>query len=127
MSMLDGLRHRVYVLWRGERYGREVERELHFHVELERLAASHDHSATDAELAARRAMGNTTYYREEVRRMTPLAWLDVLRKDVAYAWRGRRRSPGFTASAGARARRTPHPAEARPAKRAESCGAPPRG
>ena len=21
--MLDGLRHRVYVLWRGERYGRE--------------------------------------------------------------------------------------------------------
>jgi hypothetical protein len=32
MSLLDGLRHRVYVLWRGERYSREVERELHFHV-----------------------------------------------------------------------------------------------
>ena len=30
--------------------------------------------------------------------MTPLAWLDVIRQDVAYAWRGLRRSPGFTAA-----------------------------
>ncbi|HWH51307.1 MAG TPA: ABC transporter permease [Gemmatimonadaceae bacterium] len=98
MSLLDGLRHRLYVLWRGERYGREVARELHFHVELETLAASHDHPAVDAELVARRAVGNTTYYREEVRRMTPIAWLDVMRQDVGYAWRGLRRSPGFTAA-----------------------------
>ncbi|HWH50357.1 MAG TPA: ADOP family duplicated permease [Gemmatimonadaceae bacterium] len=98
MSLLDGLRHRLYVLWRGEWYGREVERELRFHVELERLAASHDHSAADAKLVARRALGNTTYYREEVRRMTPIAWLDHLRQDASYAWRGLRRSPGFTAA-----------------------------
>jgi putative ABC transport system permease protein len=98
MSLLDGFRHRLYVLWRGERYDGEVERELRFHVELERLAASHDRSAADAELVARRALGNATYYREEVRRMTLIAWLDHLRQDAGYAWRGLRRSPGFTAA-----------------------------
>ena len=95
MSLLDGLRHRLYVLLHGERYGREIERELRFHLELETLAAKHDRTVLDAEVAARRALGNATYYREEVRRMTPLAWFDHLRQDLSYAWRGLRRVPGF--------------------------------
>src|SRR5262249_3960415 len=52
----------------------------------------------DAELTARRTLGNSTYYREEVRAMTPLAWLDRVRQDAGYAWRGLLRTPTFTAT-----------------------------
>lgn len=96
MSFIDGLRHRIYVLRRGRAYEREIEREARFHVELGALGArlADDH---EAELSARRNFGNVTYYREEVRRMTPLAWLDGLRQDISYALRGIRRAPGFAA------------------------------
>jgi predicted permease len=97
VSILDGLRHRLIVIWRGERYAREVERELQFHVELEALSRTTDASSPlEGEIAARRLLGNATYYREEVRAMTPLIWLDRLRQDASYAWRGLERSPGFT-------------------------------
>jgi putative ABC transport system permease protein len=97
VSLLDGLRHRLIVIWRGERYAREIERELQFHLELEALSRTSDAlGPLDRELAARRLLGNTTYYKEEVRAMTLLTWLDRLRQDAAYAWRGLKRSPGFT-------------------------------
>ena len=97
MSRFDGLRHRLYVLWRGDAYAREVEREIRFHVELDTLGRSAGGLAErDAELAARRALGNSTYVREEVRRMTPQLWIDRIRQDATYALRGLRRSPGFT-------------------------------
>jgi putative ABC transport system permease protein len=41
-------------------------------------------------------LGNISYYREEVRHMTPLHWLDRFLQNSAYAWRGLTRSPGFT-------------------------------
>lgn len=67
------------------------------HVELEAMQRRHaGDPEVEAELAARRAFGNTTYCREEVRRMTPLRWLDALRQDARYAWRGLLRSPVFT-------------------------------
>lgn len=97
MSLLDGLRHRLYALVRGERYALEVARELRFHTELDTLARTNDGAtAANAELAARQMLGNTTYYREEVRRMTLLHWPDRLRQDAGYALRGLRRTPGFT-------------------------------
>ena len=99
MSLLDGVRHRLYVLWQGEAYAREVEREARFHLELERLSLSST-GAEDAslEIAARRTFGNVTYYREETRSMTPLLWLDRVRQDLGYALRGLSRAPGFTAT-----------------------------
>lgn len=97
MSFLDGLRHRLRVLLRGERYAEEQAREARVHLELAALAASAEQrDAHEAELAAKRAFGNVTYYREEMRRMTPLIWLDRIRQDVSYTARGLRRSPGFT-------------------------------
>lgn len=86
MSRLDGVLHRLRVLVRGERYADEVARELRFHRDLDELAAMGD------------SLGNETYYREEVRRMTLTTWLDRIRQDVSYAFRGLRRSPGFTAA-----------------------------
>lgn len=99
MSLIDGIRHRVYVLLRGENYAREVEREMRFHLELEQIANTDKGRADrDVELVARRNFGNVTYYREEVRHVTPLHWLDRIRQDASYAWRGLMRSPGFTAT-----------------------------
>jgi predicted permease len=99
VSVIDGLRHRLHVLLRREAYVRDVERELRFHVELETLARlPNDNNQTAAELAARRRFGNATYYREEVRRMTPLGWMDRVRQNSFYAIRGLGRSPGFTAT-----------------------------
>jgi putative ABC transport system permease protein len=98
VSLLDGLRHRLHVLFRGEDYARDIERELRFHVELETLAhANGADSTVDAELAARRAVGNMAYYREETRSMTLLRWQDRVWQDGSYALRGLKRSPGFTA------------------------------
>ncbi len=94
MSRMHGFWHRVYVALSGERYTREIERELRFHLELERMAQGADGSV-EAELAARRALGNVTYYREEVRRMTALGWFDRMGQNATFAVRGLRRSPGL--------------------------------
>jgi putative ABC transport system permease protein len=97
MSWFDAVRHRAYVLLRGEKYAEEIEREVRFHLDLDAAAVEHDGLPTDdAELAARRRFGGVTYHREETRRMTTLTWADHLRQDLSYAWRGLKRSPGFT-------------------------------
>jgi predicted permease len=86
VSHLDGLRHRLYVLLRGEAYADEVRRELRFHRELDELAAQGN------------SLGNETYYREEVRAMTWQLWIDRVLQDLRYAVHGLRRAPGFTAA-----------------------------
>lgn len=63
MSYLDGLRHRLYVLFKGDAYDDEIRRELRVHQDLDALARQ-------------RSLGNETYCREEVRRMTILSWFD---------------------------------------------------
>src|SRR5262245_51202244 len=99
MSRIRGLAHRLRVLVDPGGYAREVEREIRFHLDREimhkRGAGLEERQAEDA---ARRQFGNVTYVREEVRRMTGIGWLDRLRQNLAYAVRGLRQSPAFTAA-----------------------------
>ena len=103
MSFLDGLGHRLRVLLRREAYERELDDELRFHLELD--AAQHAHASQGslsddhARLIARRRFGNISYHKEEVRQMTGLGFIDMLRQDVRFALRTFRRSISFTAVA----------------------------
>ncbi|HVZ49793.1 MAG TPA: ADOP family duplicated permease [Gemmatimonadaceae bacterium] len=83
MSWLDGLRHRVRTVLRPGAYEREMEEELRHHEALR--AANGDGR-----------FGNRTYHKEEARRMTWLAWTDLVRQDLGYAWRSIRRTPAVT-------------------------------
>ena len=84
--------------WRS-RAGREAEldRELQSHLEMAiALRMERGESRADAERNARREFGNVTHVAEVTRDMWGGRRLDTLRRDLAYAWRGLRRSPTFT-------------------------------
>jgi predicted permease len=82
--------------WRGKHREQDLERELSAHLEIE--AAEHQEnglSADDARYAARRAIGNPTLLKEEVREVWGWTAWEVLAKDAFYSFRTLRKSPGF--------------------------------
>ncbi len=78
---------------REEDLAREIRTHLDLEAEEQRGTGLSD---AEAERAARRAFGNRTLVREDVRRVWGLATLDALAQDLRYALRSATAAPAFT-------------------------------
>ena len=94
--MLERWRVRLRALLRPGSMAAELDEELRYHLDAEtaRLVAR-GMSPGDAALAARRAFGNPTQLKEEVRDGWGRRWLDRVGADTRYAWRSFLRTPAF--------------------------------
>lgn len=89
---------RLRTIMHRDRVERELEDELQFHIQ-ERTAAevARGLSAADARRAAVLAMGGIEQRKEECRDTLGVHFIDDLVRDLRYAWRSLRRTPGFSA------------------------------
>ncbi|MGE3274392.1 MAG: ADOP family duplicated permease [Vicinamibacterales bacterium] len=85
--------------WLRRRSDRRMDAEMRFH--LDSLAADYEaqgHDRAEAERLARRDFGPVALARDECRDLSWSVAAEHLAHDVRLAWRGLRRSPGFTAA-----------------------------
>src|ERR1700733_1798171 len=100
MSVRNWLRSFGTRVWRRRPREEELERELEAHLALEAEEQRDSGVAPEeAHFAARRAFGNATLVREDVRAVWNAVWLERFARDVRYAARSLRKSPGFAAVA----------------------------
>src|SRR6185436_16091878 len=100
MRWTRSLRLRLRSLFRGRRVEQELDEELRYHLQrLEDDYVAAGMAAPDARHAALRDMGAIEQRKEECRDARGLALVDSVRKDVTFALRALRKSPGFSAVA----------------------------
>jgi putative ABC transport system permease protein len=100
MDKLSQLWRRLLFYLRRDRFDRELEEEMRFHLEMkaeENLAAGV--SPEDARYAARRQFGNQTLLQEVSRDMWSFRYLETLAQDLRFCLRMMSKNPGFTAMA----------------------------
>jgi predicted permease len=100
MQFLDELGRRLMMLFRRERFNKDLHDEMQLHLELrEQQLASRGALRQEAHDAARRNFGNAVLLREVSGDIWGWSWLENLVKDLRYGARALLRTPGFTAVA----------------------------
>jgi predicted permease len=87
-------------LLRRKRMHLEMAEELEFHQEMLRAKLLREGvTEAEAEMATRRRFGNAGRWQERLRELWQLRWVENFARDVSFAARLLRKSPGFTAVA----------------------------
>src|SRR5262249_1251859 len=96
IKKLRELFRRLLFYLRRDRFDRELEDEISFHLEMKARARMLDGmQPAQARLAARRQFGNETRLKERSREMWSFRWIEDTVKDLHYTLRMIRKSPVF--------------------------------